>query len=65
MSAMPYEVSLISIAGKATRTVIAASSVQAIRAALPSFDEPESSFALTCTRLGALPDIEEQQPCAA
>jgi hypothetical protein len=65
MTPRAFEIAMISSSGKQTRTIIAHGSVQAIRTALTTFDEPKSSFAITCTRLADLPDLMEEQPCAA
>lgn len=64
MSARAFEISLISAAGKQTRTVIEYGSIKAMLTALHTFEEPGSPFALTCAPLCELPDITEERPCA-
>lgn len=63
MSAHLFEIAIISAEGRQRSTVIAHGSLQAMRIALPTFDQPAADYAVTCRRLAALTD--EEQPCAA
>jgi hypothetical protein len=64
LSPRPYEVTLISADVRTSQTVLAHSSMQALRTALNVFPEQGRSCALLCKPLGQLTE-PEAEPCAA